>query len=306
MPHVWLNGQLIDETGAAVSVRDTGFLHAAGVFTTLRAAGGKPVRIDAHLKRLRESCDVLFVPLLPKDDVLIEAAVEVLKRDALVDARMRITVTRGTTHQDPVHGLHAEPTVLITATPFEPYPAEFYSAGMTVLALDRHKLNPYDPQAGHKTLDYFSRLTALREAARRGAAEALWFNVHNYLQSGCISNVFLVKDGVLLTPPTNEELQQTTVEEKTPYPRSNVLPGVTRAAVIDAAKAAGIEVSLRGLSINDVLAADEVFVTNSIMGVMPVGKVEQHSYASAPGPITKQLLETLRVPSPGVAGRELR
>ena len=294
MPDVWLNGQFTDETEASVSIRDTGFLHAAGVFTTLRGANGKPVRIEAHLKRLRESCDALFVPLLPKDEILAEAATEVLERNALLDARMRITVTRGTTHQDPIHGLHAEPTVLISATPFEPYPAEFYTAGMTVLALDRHKLNPYDPQAGHKTLDYFSRLTALREAARRGAAEALWFNVHNYLQCGCISNVFLVKDDVLMTPPTNEELRDPNVEERTPYPKSNVLPGVTRAAVLDAAKAAGINVLLRGLSINDVLAADEVLLTNSIMGVMPVGRVEQHSYDAAPGAISKRLIEAVR------------
>ncbi|MDB5326985.1 MAG: putative branched-chain-amino-acid aminotransferase [Phycisphaerales bacterium] len=294
MPDVWLNGQFTDEIEASVSIRDTGFLHAAGVFTTLRGAGRKLVRIEAHLKRLRESCDALFVPLLPKDEILTEAATEVLKRNALVDARMRITVTRGTTHQDPIHGLHAEPTVLISATPFEPYPAEFYTAGMTVLALDRHKLNPYDPQAGHKTLDYFSRLTALREAARRGAAEALWFNVHNYLQCGCISNVFLVNDGVLMTPPTNEELRDPNVEERTPYPKSNVLPGITRAAVLDAAKAAGINVLLRGLSINDVLGADEVLLTNSIMGVMPVGRVEQHSYDGAPGAITHQLIEAVR------------
>lgn len=288
MPEVWLNGHFIDDADATISVRDTGFLHAAGVFTTLRAAGGKPVRLESHLARLRHSCDALFVPLVPKDEVLAQAATELLGRNALNDARMRITVTRGTTHQDPIHGTHAEPTVLITAAPYEPYPAEFYSAGMTVLALDRHKLNPYDPQAGYKTLDYFSRLTALREAARRGAAEALWFNVHNYLQSGCISNVFLVKDGQILTPPTNEELRDPEVEEATPYPKSNVLPGITRAAVLAAAKEAGIGVSLRGISINDVLSADEVFLTNSIMGVMPVGRVEQHAF-TAPGPVTKQL-----------------
>ncbi|HEX8322890.1 MAG TPA: aminotransferase class IV [Tepidisphaeraceae bacterium] len=301
MPDVWLNGHFTDETEAAVSVRDTGFLHAAGVFTTLRSAGGKPQRLDAHLKRLRASCDALFVPLVPKDEVLTEAASELLKRNALTDARMRITVTRGTTHQDPIHGLHAEPTVLITATPFEPYPPEFYASGMTVLALDRHKLNPYDPQAGHKTLDYFSRLTALREAARRGAAEALWFNVHNYLQSGSISNVFVVKDGRLLTPPTNDELRVAEVEARTPYPKSNVLPGVTRAVVIDAAKAAGIDIALQALSINDVLAADEVFLTNSIMGVMPVGRVEQHAYETVPGPVTRKL--TL-ASSPGTQGED--
>jgi len=84
-------------------------------------------------------------------------------------------------------------TVFLTAAPIEPYPAEFYQRGLTAIVLDEQKLNPYDLQAGHKTLNYLSRLAALREANRRGAGEALWFNVHNYLQSGSISNVFIVK-----------------------------------------------------------------------------------------------------------------
>lgn len=289
MADVWLNGEFINEADATISARDTGFLHAAGVFTTMRAKAGNVIRLEAHLSRLRKSCDELFIPLLPNDDVLCDAAAELLKRNALPDARLRLTVTRGTTHDDPVHGQHAQPTVLLTASPFEPYPPAFYESGMTVLANSVHKLNPYDSQAGHKTLDYFSRLNAMRDAARRGAAEVLWFNVHNYLQSGSISNVFLVKDGVLSTPPTNEELQDERVAAATPYPKSNVLPGTTRAAVIAAATSAGIEVEFKALSINDVLSADEAFLTNSIMNVMPIGRVEQHSYAAVPGPITRRL-----------------
>ncbi|MGC4033791.1 MAG: aminotransferase class IV [Tepidisphaeraceae bacterium] len=263
------------------------------MFTTMRAKAGSVVRIDAHLHRLRKSCEELFVPLLPTEDVIRDAAAELLKRNAMPDARLRLTVTRGTTHNDPTAGQHAQPTLLLSATPFEPYPPAFYESGMTVIANSVHKLNPYDPQAGHKTLDYFSRLNAMRDAARRGAAEVLWFNVHNYLQSGSISNVFLVKDGILLTPPTNDELQDEAVAAATPYPKSNVLPGVTRGTVIEAAKAAGIEVELKALSINDVLTADEVFLTNSIMGVMPVGRVEQHAFASVPGVVTKRLAEAV-------------
>ena len=78
---------------------------------------------------------------------------------------------------------------------------------MTVIALDEQKANPYDAQAGHKTLNYFSRLSALRAANSRGAGEAIWFNVHNYMESGSISNIFLVKGGKLLTPPTNIDLR---------------------------------------------------------------------------------------------------
>src|SRR5689334_23202300 len=161
---------------------------------------------------------------------------------------------------------------------------------MTVVLLDEQKLNPYDIQAGHKTLNYFSRLAALREANRRAAGEALWFNVHNYLQSGSISNVFLVKAGTLLTPPTPAEMLDKAVAEAVPYPRSAVLPGITRAAVLSAANAAGIAVKLAGITINDLLDADEVFLTNSIMNVMPACRIERRAIGNdKPGPITRKL-----------------
>src|SRR2546429_8437899 len=129
---------------------------------------------------------------------------------------------------DPLHGMRLEPTAFLTATTLEPYPQEYYQRGMTVIVLDEQKLNPYDVQAGHKTLNYFSRLSALRAANTRRAGEALWFNVHNYLQSGSISNVFIAKGGVLRTPPTQYEMRDKTIADAMTCSRSNVLPGVTR------------------------------------------------------------------------------
>lgn len=290
MPFAWINGSFVDETAANVSARDTGLLHGIGVFTTMRARDGKVVRLDRHLSRLRQSCEELFIPLLYKDEELGTTISELLAKNELADARMRLTITRGTTITDPLHGPHTQPTALLTAGAFEAYPAEYYEKGLTVVVLDKYKLNPYDIQAGHKTLDYFSRLSALRDASKQGAAEALWFNVHNYLQSGSISNVFVVKNDCLLTPPTNAELQDPLVAAQTAYPRSNVLPGTTRAAVLDQAKATGIQTRLCTVTINDLLDADEVFLTNSIMGLMPVTRIERKPIASeSPGPITKAL-----------------
>lgn len=290
MSIVFLNGNYVEESAASISVRDTGLLHAAGVFTTMRAYSGKVFRLADHLQRLRRSCDHLFVPLQFKDDLLIEAAGEVLARNKLQDARLRLTVTRGAAAQDPLHGLRLEPTVLLTAVEFEAYPAEYYQRGMTVTVLNEQKLNPYDIQAGHKTLNYFSRLTALRDAAQRGAGEAMWFNVHNYLQSGSISNVFLVKSGRLLTPPTPEELLDKALAAAVPYPRSATLPGVTRRLVFELAEREGMAVNPAALLINDLLEADEVFLTNSIMGVMPVCRIERHAVGNdKPGPLTMRL-----------------
>jgi branched-subunit amino acid aminotransferase/4-amino-4-deoxychorismate lyase len=153
---------------------------------------------------------------------------------------------------------------------------------MTVILLDEQKLNPYDVAAGHKTLNYFSRLAGLREANRRGAGEALWFDVHNSLQSGSISNVFLVKDNVLITPPTRWEMRDAA---------SAVLPGVTRGAIFDLAKEAGIDVKLERIDVDRLLEADEVFLTNSIMQLMPVCRIERKAIGDdKPGPLTRKLM----------------
>lgn len=295
MPSVWLNNNFVDENDASVSIRDAGLLHGAGVFTTMRAHNGRVFQLAQHLWRLRDSCEALFVPLQYKDATIETAATELLKRNGLPDARLRLTVTRGAISQDPLHGTRLEPNVFLTAAPFEPYPLEYYQRGLTVILLDEQKLNPYDLKAGHKTLDYFSRLAALREANRRGAGEALWFSVHNYLQSGSISNVFLVEAGKLVTPPTPQELREKTVADALPYPKSNVLPGVTRATVLDLAREAAVEVQLGGIDVNRLLAAEELCLTNSIMGVMPVCRVERKPVGNdRPGPITLQLANTLR------------
>jgi branched-chain amino acid aminotransferase len=292
MPQVWINGQFVEETEANVSIRDAGLLHGAGVFTTMRGYGGRVFRVQDHLARLRASCEALFVPLQYKDEVLTHAAVELLGRNALSDARLRLTVTRGAVSQDPLHGLRVEPNVFLTAAVLEPYPQEYYQKGLTVILLDEQKLNPYDLQAGHKTLNYFSRLGALREANRRGAGEALWFNVHNYLQSGSISNVFLVESGKLLTPPTATDLRTPKVSQQTPYSKSNVLPGVTRNVVLEIAKAQNIEVDIAAVDVNRLLSAEEVFLTNSIMGVMPVCRLERKAVGpDKPGPVTMKIAD---------------
>lgn len=294
MPTIWMNGALTDEAEARVSVRDFGLLHAAGVFTTMRADAGKVFGLDRHLTRIRHSCDAFSIPLGYSDAQLGAAIDELLADNDLSEARLRLTVTRGEQFVDPIHGPTVRPTVFIAATQLEPYAADLYAQGMTVLAYDEFKVNPFDPQAGHKTLNYLSRLSALREAQRRGANEAILFNVHNYLQSGAISNVFLVKEGRLLTPPTNEELRDPVVRSRVPYTRSNVLPGVVRAAVIEAAQAAGMNVDLGPLSVNDLLGADEVFLTNSAMRVMPVCRIERKPVRDErPGPVTTSLMAAI-------------
>ena len=288
---VWLNNQFLEEEQAQISIRDTGLLHAAGVFTTMRSYGGKVFRLGLHLARLRRSCEALFIPLQYKDETLIQATEELLRRNNLPAARLRLTVTRGVAQQDPLHGMRLAPTAFLTATELSPYPREYYDRGLTVILLDDQKLNPYDLQAGHKTLNYFSRLAALRSANQRAAGEALWFNVHNYLQSGSISNVFIVKDSVLITPPTPADLLDPKIAERVPYPKSATLPGITRQTVLELAEQNGIVTRIAGVDVNQLLEADEAFLTNSIMGVMPVCRIEKKAIGEdKPGSFTLSMM----------------
>jgi branched-chain amino acid aminotransferase len=295
MAIVWLNGELLHESEAMLPIRDTGVLHAAGVFTTMRSYGGVVFRLAQHLQRIRQSCEALSIPLSYNDAELTTVVEEVLARNDLQDARLRLTVTRGSAREDPEQGLRLVPSVFLTATQLEPYPPEYYQRGMTAVVLDQQKLNPYDLQAGHKTLNYFSRLAGLRDANAKGAGEALWFNVNNFLESGSISNVFIVKNSALIIPPTNSELADADVAKQTAYPKSSVLPGIMRGAVLDVARQSNVDVKLGSITINDLLDADEVFVTNSIMEIMPICRIERRVIGEdKPGPVTRQLTKALR------------
>src|SRR4051812_39323144 len=139
MPQVWLNDTFVDEAEASVSLRDAGLLHAAGLFTTMRSYGGRGFCVTVYLRRLGGWCGGVFVPLTYKDEQFASAASELLSRNELSAARLRLTVTRGTSTHDPLHGPRIDPTVFLTAAQLEPYPEEYYRRGLTVVLLDEQK-----------------------------------------------------------------------------------------------------------------------------------------------------------------------
>lgn len=289
MAQCWVNGQLVDDNAATISLHDTGLLHGAGLFTTMRAYNGIVFRIEDHLRRLRSSCSALTIPLTWKDEELIAAARDLLKANGLGDARLRLTVTRGRVIQE-ADAVRLVPTAFLTATALQPYPKEHYERGITAIAYDRYKLNPFDILAGHKALDYVGRFAALNAARQLEAAEAMWFNVHNFLQEGCVSNVFLVRSGTLHTPPTPADLEDPEIADRTPYSRSNVLPGIARKTVIEIARRENIAVNIGPLTIDDLLSAEECFVTNSTMEVMPVCRIERKALGKEqPGDLTRRI-----------------
>lgn len=274
MEKVFLNGEIIDSADAKVSVKDSGLLYGAGLFETMRCTGGKVFAIDDHLERLFNSADKLAINNPFDKPYMTDAIYKTLTANDLSNARLRLTLTNGSVGESD----EAEPTLLITATDFQPYPAQYYQKGVTVVLTD-YRQNPTDPTCGHKTTNFFARLITLNDARKKHAAEALWFTTDNRLAEGCISNVFLVKNGVVYTPKLD-----------TP-----VLPGVTRKTICQITNRESIELVEKDLEISDVLAADEIFVANVIILILPVVRVEAHAVANErPGPITKKLMHCLK------------
>ncbi len=267
---IFLNDKLVDVGQACVSVADSGFLYGAGLFETMRACNGVVFELDGHIDRLFGSAEALFITNTYDKSFVKDAIYKTLDANKLTEARMRLTLSGGS-----VSALQeqAVSTLVITATEFQAYPAELYEKGVLAV-LSGYRQNPNDPVYGHKTLSYLARIKALELARRKQATEALWFTTDGRLAEGCISNVFIVKDSVVYTPKLD-----------TP-----ILAGIARKTVCRIAKEKGIELVEKDLSIDDVLKADEIFLTNVIMQVLPIANLEQHTYGDGKaGSVTKKL-----------------
>jgi branched-subunit amino acid aminotransferase/4-amino-4-deoxychorismate lyase len=286
---VFLNGKMVPLESASISVSDAGLQHAVGLFETMGVYHGRVFRLEQHLSRLARSAETLGLTRQVEVEPLAKAVRQTVKHNGLDRARLRLTVTAG-----PISllgggggsGAAPLPTVLVVASEPTAYDPAYFEQGITVLVAPQGA-NPFDVMAGHKTLNYWGRLRTLRQAAAVGAGEAIWLSVTNHLASGAVSNVFLVKEGSLLTPfARGEELP-----EALPAP---VLAGITRGAIVEIAQKLNIPVQRRMLSINDLLGADEVFLTNSSWLVLPVTKVEKKLIGNGEvGSMTAQLRERM-------------
>ncbi len=267
---IFLNDKLVDSDKAYIPVTDSGLLYGAGLFETMRSYNGTVFELDSHLDRLFASAKAIAINNPYDKQYFADAVYAVLKANELTDARLRLTLTSGPMGQPEEN---RKPTVIIMATKLQPYPAEYYKKGVLVV-LSPFRQNSADLLCGHKTTSYFSRIITLNLAHQKNAAEALWFTTDNRLAEGCISNVFLVKNSALYTPLTN-----------TP-----VLPGVARKTVFEIASQNSIRAVEKDFYINDLLDADEVFLTNVIMQVMPVNGVEKHTVGNGKvGQVTERL-----------------
>lgn len=261
-------GRLVDADEPAISVLDHGFTVADGVFETLKVVDGSPFALTRHLRRLQRSAAAMELPA-PDGDAIREAVASVLRaNDVGTLARLRITYTAGSAPLGSDRG-DSEPTVVVALAPAQPWPATTGAITVDWVRNERSAI------AGVKSTAYAENVLALRQAHRAGASEAILGNAKGELCEGTGSNVFVVIDGELLTPPLS----------------SGCLAGITRELVLEWSGASETTMPLEALQ-----RAQEVFITSSTRDVHPVVRLDDRDLPG-PGPITQAIAAEFRVRS---------
>lgn len=268
---VYLNGEYVNEKRARIDPSDRGFLLGDGLFETVRVYSGKPFALDRHLDRLADGARKLEIAGLPDIEKLGEIARAVLSKNGLKSARLRITVTRGEEGCD-------QPTLLVKAAEFFGYPERLYASGASAISLAGYRLSSATFSM-IKSTSFLTSVLATLAAKRAGADEALLLNERGEVAEGAVSNAFIVRDGAVFTPPLS----------------AGALPGVIRALVLEISAWLGIPASERSLTLDDFAVAEEAFLTNSLMEVVPLAKLDGFSIGSGkPGPVTIELSRALK------------
>jgi branched-chain amino acid aminotransferase len=270
---VYINGKLYDKADAKISVYDHGLLYGDGVFEGIRVYHGKVFKHKEHIDRLYESAKHIALEIPMTREALIKAVDETVKVNGKTNGYIRLVVTRGPGNLglDP---RKCEPQVIIIVDDISLYPAELYDNGLEVVtsSLIRNHPNALNPRI--KSLNYLNNILAKIEAIRAGVLEAIMLNHKGEVAECTGDNLFIVKHGVLKTTP----------------PDAGILEGVTRNAVLDLAKGAGIPTVECTLTRHDVYAADECFLTGTAAEIIGVTQVDGRVIGSGkPGPITTQL-----------------
>ena len=276
---IFLNDRFVTRDQALISVFDHGFLYGDGVFETLRAYQGRLFQVSSHIARLRGSCERIGLPLPMPEVRWPELLAETLRRNDLSDASIRITISRGEGEIGLDPALCPRPTVVIMARPFRPYSPKIRESGVH-LAFVNVRRNPISAQSPEiKSLSFLNNILAKHEATRTGCFDALMLNIDGFLTECTTSNIFFVHKGQLCTPAVE----------------CGILRGVTRDVVVMLAREEGMSVVEDSFTPEQLLEAEECFITNTSMEVMPVCQVGDRMIGDVcPGRVTTQLRQLFR------------
>jgi branched-chain amino acid aminotransferase len=277
-PFVWLNGEVVPAEKARVSVFDRGILLGDGVYETLRVRNGRPFRWPPHRERLRSSLEKARIALPFPLALLDQGIAGCLRANHLREARLRMTLTRGDGNPGFEMMEGARPTVVIAASPWRPLPQWKYSEGVQAVIPRIRQTGEDNLDPALKSISRIHLVLARMEAEERGAQEALLLGSGGEVREGTASNVFLAERGTLRTPSLE----------------SGVLEGITREAILELARAAGIPCREDRVTRDDLESADEIFFTNTSWGALPVTRLDGKPVGSGrPGPLSRKLGDLL-------------
>ena len=269
-PAIWMNGRLVDAADARVSIFDHGLLYGDGVFEGIRFYDGRVFRLEAHLERLERSAAAIELDVPYSRDELRDALAAVMAHAGAADGYVRLVVTRGEGDLGLDPRSCKRPTTFLAAAPLRVFAG---NAGVSVVVASTRQAGPdvVDPRI--KSLNYLNRLLARLEAIRAGADEAIMLNARGLIAEGTTDNVFLVRAGILVSPPASD----------------GALEGITRDVVFELARELGIEAREQSLGTYDLRVADEVILVGTGAGLVAVRSVDGRTLTPSPGPVFRRI-----------------
>ncbi|UCB60353.1 MAG: branched-chain-amino-acid transaminase [Candidatus Bathyarchaeota archaeon] len=275
-PLIYIDGEYCPKSEAKISVYDHGFLYGDGVFEGIRAYSGSVFKLREHIKRLYASARAIMINIPFAEEKMIEAVIDTLKKNRLVDAYIRLIVSRGVGDLGLDPRKCSKPTIIIITDRISLHQGKAKNEGLAAI-ISWVKRDPVDATTHEvKSLNYLNSILAKIEANSANVDEAICLNKQGFVCEGVAENIFTVTDGVIITPPTS----------------TGALRGITRSVVIGIAKRLGFTVIKKEITPADLFLADEVFFTGTAAEVVPVKEINKRKIgAGKPGPITRRLME---------------
>ncbi|MGQ3481181.1 branched-chain-amino-acid transaminase [Paenibacillus sp. TY11] len=276
---IYLDGQHVTKENAKVSVYDHGFLYGDGIFEGIRIYNGNIFKCKEHLERLYDSAKSiqLNIPLSP--DEMLEAMAETIRLNEMRNGYIRLVVSRGVGNLglDPLRC--AKASVIIIVEQLAIYPEEAYLTGLKTISVSQRRNIPDALNPKIKSLNYLNNILVKIQSNYAGVGEAIMLNSQGYVTEGSADNIFIVKNGVLYTPPCY----------------LGALEGITRNAIIDLCAKLGYSLKEQPFTLHDVYVADEVFFTGTAAEVIAAYEVDGRTIGSGvAGPVTLELLAEFR------------
>lgn len=273
MAAIWLDGEIVPKQQACVSVFDHGLLYGDGVFEGIRFYNGCAFLLQEHLDRLFQSAAALLLRIPYTSQQLTTAVVETIAAHGESHGYIRLVVTRGEGPMGVDPAVCTKPTVFIIADRLQLISDASRTAGIRAVIVSTRRVPNVSWDSRIKSLNYLNNVLAKLEARHAGADEAIMLNIEGNVAEGAVNNVFVVKNGRLLTPPT----------------RDGALAGVTRATVLQLAQGCNIPAEEKSLTPYDLYTADECFLTGTGVELVPVREVDGRVVNACPGPVFGRL-----------------